>query len=144
MPAVPTLRRAVPTEAAFDRGASGAPFTLQWNAEAIKLAGQHLLRAPVANRAYVEYRVNGAFSGSYKARRDNRVGRWDQGDDVRATTIRARFATGGAGRRSLSVWLTLPTIDGRSDGRRYARQRQRKTDAALAAVVPRDGASEQS
>ena len=35
------------------RGASGGPSTLQWNAEAITLAGRHLLRAPVANRAYM-------------------------------------------------------------------------------------------
>jgi hypothetical protein len=34
-------------------GASGPPSTLQWNAEAIRLAGRHLLRAPVANRAYM-------------------------------------------------------------------------------------------
>jgi hypothetical protein len=36
-----------------DRGASGPPSTLQWTSEAITLAGRHLLRAPMANRAYM-------------------------------------------------------------------------------------------
>ena len=36
-----------------DRGASGPPSTLQWNEEAIVLAGKAVLRAPIANRAYM-------------------------------------------------------------------------------------------
>jgi membrane-associated phospholipid phosphatase len=36
-----------------DHGASGGPSTLQWNAKSITLAGKYLLRAPVANRAYM-------------------------------------------------------------------------------------------
>jgi hypothetical protein len=35
------------------QGASGPPSTLQWNAEAIALAGKYLLRAPIANRGYM-------------------------------------------------------------------------------------------
>lgn len=44
-----------PAVASLDQshGASGPPSTLQWNAEAITLAGKNLLRAPVANRAYM-------------------------------------------------------------------------------------------
>jgi len=55
-PNAPPLRALVPpSHATFDlsRGASGPPFTLQWNAEAIVLAGRRGLRAPVANRAYM-------------------------------------------------------------------------------------------
>src|SRR5262245_54526520 len=35
------------------QGASDGPFTLQWNGEAISLAGRHLLGAVIANRAYM-------------------------------------------------------------------------------------------
>ena len=53
--APPSRAMAPPSRASFDasRGASGPPFTLQWNAEAIVLAGRRALRAPVANRAYM-------------------------------------------------------------------------------------------
>jgi membrane-associated phospholipid phosphatase len=55
-PSAPPARALVPSShATFDlsHGASGPPFTLQWNAEAIVLAGRRALRAPVANRAYM-------------------------------------------------------------------------------------------
>jgi hypothetical protein len=37
----------------LDRGASGPPSTLQWNAEAIALVGKAALRVSIANRAYM-------------------------------------------------------------------------------------------
>lgn len=54
-PTAPMNQRALQMDARVEqsRGASGGPSTLQWNAEAITLAGRHLLRAPVANRAYM-------------------------------------------------------------------------------------------
>src|SRR5262249_7568251 len=55
-PNAPSLRAITPaSQATFEsnHGASGPPSTLQWNAEAIVLAGRRALRAPVANRAYM-------------------------------------------------------------------------------------------
>ena len=67
-PSAPANERArLQTDARLEqaRGASGGPSTLQWNAEAITLAGRHLLRAPVANRAYMLLSV--AEAGSLDA-----------------------------------------------------------------------------
>ena len=72
------------------RGASGGPTTLQWNAEAITLAGRHLLRAPVANRAYMLLSVAEARSLDALA---NATGESDDADNGVASRV---GALGGA------------------------------------------------
>ncbi len=88
-PSVPAYQRAeLQTGARLEaHGASGGPSTLQWNAEAITLARRHLLRAPVANRAYMLLSVAEARSLDALANATGQSGDTDNGVASRAGAL---------------------------------------------------------